>query len=236
MNLTNKSILITGANGGVGMATVLFALKNNAKQIYCAARDISSLETLAKDNPTIVPLKLDITDIKSVNELSSKVDNLDLLINTAGVNSGARVFDDNMLDFDVNVVGNLNLFRAFQNKINEGGAIATITSILALVNLPAMGLYCASKSALHSILQALRAELSSKKVEVYEVLAGPIDTKMTKGQDMPKTKAEDIVLEMFAAIETKTFEVYPDDFAKNIYQGLLENPKAIEANFADSVN
>lgn len=236
MNLTNKSILITGANGGVGMATVLYALERNAQKIYCAARDISSLEDLAKNNPTIIPMKLDITDTKSVTTLSAKIDNLDMLINTAGVNTGARVFEDNMLDFEVNIIGNLNIFRAFQNKINEGGAIVTITSVLALVNLPVMGLYCASKSALHSILQALRAELNSKNIEVYEVLAGPIDTKMTKGQDMPKSQPKDIVSEIFAGIKTKTFEIYPDDFAKNIYQGLQENAKTIETNFAASIN
>ncbi len=235
MNLKDKTLFITGANGGVGMTTVLYALKNNAKKIYASARDTSSLETLAAANPSIIPLTLDITDAKSVGDAAGEVDNLDMLINTAGVNTRARVLEDNILDFEVNILGNLKVYQAFANRVNEGGAIVTITSILALVNMPVLGLYSASKSALRSIIQALRAELSPKKVEVYEVLAGPIDTRMTEGQNMPKAKPEAIVTEMFAGIESKTFEIYPDGFAKSIREGLLTDPKAVEADFADSI-
>lgn len=235
MSLKNKTLFITGASGGLGMATVLYALKNNAKKIYASARDTSSLEMLATTHPTIIPLTLDITNTQSVGDAATKVDSIDMLINTAGVNTGARVLEDSTVDFEVNILGNLKVYQAFANKVNEGGAIVTITSILALVNLPVMGLYCASKSALRSITQALRAELSVKNVEVYEVLAGPVDTKMTEGQDMPKAKPETIVAEMFAGIESKTFEIYPDEFAKSIREGLSTDAKAVEANFAESL-
>lgn len=236
MDLTDKTLFITGANGGVGMATVLYALKNDAKKIYASARDITPLEALAKNNPSIIPLTLDITSTKSVNGAAAKIDKIDMLINTAGINTGARVFDDVTADFEVNIFGNLKVYRAFADKVNEGGAIVTITSILALMNMPIIGLYSASKSALRSILQALRAELSAKKIDVYEVLAGPIDTKMTAGQDMQKAQPESIVVEMFAGIESKTFEIYPDEFAKSILEGLRTDPKAVEANLAQSID
>lgn len=105
MDLTDKTLFITGANGGVGMATVLYALENNAKKIYASARDPSSLEMLATTHPSILPLTLDITNTKSVREAAAKIDTVDMLINTAGVNTGARVLEDNIIDFEVNVLG-----------------------------------------------------------------------------------------------------------------------------------
>jgi NAD(P)-dependent dehydrogenase (short-subunit alcohol dehydrogenase family) len=235
MNLANKTICITGANGGVGAATLSYALAHGAKKIYAAARNTASLEALAAKNPSIVPLALDITDAAQVEKIASQLEPLDLLINTAGINSGARIFDATQSDFEVNVFGTLNIYRAFTPKMQTGGAIVTVTSILACMNLPIMGLYCASKSALRSLTQALRAEVASKNIEVYEVLAGPIETKMTEGQEMPKTKPEAIVAAMFEGIENKNFEIYPDDFSKMIREGLAHNPREVELNFAASL-
>lgn len=232
MDLTDKTLFITGASGGVGMATVLYALNNNAKTIYASARNISSLEKLAEKHPSIIPVTLDITNSQNISEAAAKTDTIDILMNIAGVNTGARVYEDTTLDFEVNILGNLRIYQAFTGKINEGGKIVTITSILALMNLPVMGLYCASKSALRSITQAFRAELSPKNIEVYEVLAGPIDTKMTDGLHMPKAQPESIVNEIFAGIKAKSLEIYPDEYAKSIRKDLLKDAKAVEADFA----
>ncbi|MGD9719558.1 MAG: SDR family NAD(P)-dependent oxidoreductase [Sulfurimonadaceae bacterium] len=235
MDLTNKTICITGANGGVGAATLSYALKHNAKKIYALARDSASLEALAARHPSITALQLDITDAAQVASVAAELEPLDLLINTAGVNSGARIFDATQSDFDVNVFGTLNVYKAFTPKMQAGGAIVTVTSILACMNLPIMGLYCASKSALRSLTQALRAEVASKNIEVYEVLAGPIETKMTEGQEMPKSKPEAIVEAIFEEIEQKSFEIYPDDFSKMIREGLAHDPREVELNFAASL-
>ena len=235
MNLENKTILITGANGGVGMATLQYALAHNAKKIYATARDTSALEAFAQAHSNVVVHRLDITNKTQVHQLSQSIEDLDLLINTAGVNSGKRVFDETTIDFHVNVQGTMNVCQALTPKMKKGAALVNITSIVALVNLPIMGLYAASKSALHSLTQALRAELTSQEIEVYEVLAGPIDTKMTEGQEMPKTSPEAIADAMFAGIAAKEYEIYPDDFAKMIHQKFLADPRAVEAEFAQSV-
>ena len=69
-----------------------------------------------------------------------------------------------------------------------------------------MGLYCASKSALHSLTQAFRAELQKENIKVYEVLPGPIDTNMTKGQDMPKSSTSYIVSNILDGIKMKSLK------------------------------
>lgn len=235
MNLKNKSILITGANGGLGSMLVKKAISFETKTIYCAARDIKTLEKIEKLSSNIKTIKLDITNKEDIISFANSIDSLDIIINNAGVNSAKRVFDEDTSDFDVNLHGTLNVCKILRNKLNKQGAIINITSVLALANLPIMGLYCSSKAALHSVTQALRAELAKDEIDVYEVLPGPIDTNMTKGQDMPKATPESIASNIFDGYFNKEFEIFPDDFSKGIKQGLDADSKQVLKEFAMSI-
>ena len=235
VDLTNKIALVTGANGGLGEAIVKELLKNNIEKIYCGVRDTKKALFLEELSDKIVLIELDLANHTMLETNLANIENIDLLINNAGVNSGKRVFDDENSDFTINVQGTLKVTQILSNKINQNGAIVNITSILALCNLPIMGLYCASKSALHSLTQAIRAEMISKDIHVLEVLPGPIDTKMTPDENMPKASPQDIAVEIIKGLEVKHEEVYPDDFAKMIKTGLEKDPKKMEKEFAFSL-
>lgn len=235
MILANKTIMITGANGGLGEALTKEALKLGAKKVYCCARDTNKAKFLEQLDKRVELCSLDISEKQSVQTLASSIKGVDILINNAGVNSGKRILEKTTSDFDVNFFGTLNMCRMFNDKITNGGAIINISSILALVNLPVMGLYCASKSALHSATQALRAEFSLKGIEVYEVFAGPIDTAMSEELPMDKTKPEDIAQAIYSGYQAKTFEIFPDAIAQGMREGLKHDPKAVEAECAQSI-
>ena len=235
MNLTGRTLLVTGAGGGLGQSLVRYCLRNNAEKVYCCARDTAKLEELKKTHHAIEVCRLDITDTAEVRALADAIKTIDILINNAGINSGKRVFDPSFADFEVNVSGTLNVCRELSPKISPNGAIVTISSILALTNFPLMGLYSASKSALHSLTQAMRAELAHRGIEVYEVLPGPIDTDMTKDLPMPKSSPETVAEMIFKGIEGKSYEIYPDPFSQTIRAALLNDPASIEADFARSV-
>lgn len=235
MLIENKIVLITGANGGLAFAFIDQLLKQNVKKIYCTARDMSKLETLKKLSDKIEIFPLDITKKEEALKLASKIENIDILINNAGVNSGKQLFDSTQIDFEVNTFGTTNIIDSFYKKINKGGAIVNITSVLALVNLPIMALYCASKSALHSLTQALRAQAKKDEISVFEVLPGPIDTNMTKGQDMPKTSPEDIAINVLDSIKKDQYEIFPDEFSKMVNKRLKEEKEALENEFAMSI-
>ena len=202
MSLKNKVVLITGANGGLGQAFVNYCLEQNVKKIYCCARDIKKLNIIDK---RIEPLTLDITSSFDINNLVNSIDSIDILINNAGVNNEKRIFEDFNNDFEVNVFGSLNICRALLSKIKEKGSIITINSVLAFMNLPIMAQYCASKSALHSIMQAIRAELKTKSIDVFEVFPGPIDTRMSKNIQMQKTSPAEVVKNIFNDFNNKIF-------------------------------
>lgn len=231
MCFENKVVFITGANGGLAKSFIESLLINRVKKIYCTARDLSKLEELKKLSPKIEIFALDITKKDELEKVASKIENIDILINNAGVNSQKRVIDDSKIDFEVNLFGTLNSCQILSKKLNKNGSIVNITSILALINLPIMGLYCASKSALHSITQAFRAELQKENIKVFEVLPGPIDTNMTKGQDMPKSSTSAIVEAVLEGIKNSELEIYPDEFSKMVKQRLQNDKDSLEKEF-----
>lgn len=235
MDLTNKIALVTGANGGLGVAIVKELLEKGIGRIYCGVKSLEKGKYLEELSGKISIIDLDLSNTIMLENNLSNLENIDLLINNAGVNSGKRVFDEENSDFIINVQGTLKVTQLLSNKINKEGAIVNITSILALCNLPIMGLYCASKSALHSLTQAIRAEMISKDIQVLEVLPGPIDTKMTPDENMPKASPKDIAVEIIKGLDTNQEEIYPDDFAKMIKNSLDKNQKGIEKEFALSL-
>lgn len=232
MNLENKIVLITGANGGLGQAFIKYCLENNIQKIYCCARDIKNIDAIDK---RIEPIKLDLTNLTDINNLESSIDSIDILVNNAGVNNEKRIFEALNNDFEVNTFGTLNICKALYPKIKENGSIITINSILAFMNLPIMAQYCASKSALHSITQAIRAELKSKSIEVFEVFPGPMDTEMSKNLQMDKATPLQVVLNTFDGLTNKDFEIFPDDYSKNIISMVKNNSKKLEQQFACSI-
>jgi len=236
MSLENKIIMITGANGGLGTALVREALERNAKRVYCCVRDLNKAEILQQLDARVELCRLDTTDKQSVWALASHVESIDILINNAGINSEERILKETTADFEVNVFGTLNVCRAIEDKIVKGGAIINVSSILALVNLPILGLYAASKSALHSVTQALRAEFALKGIEVYEVFPGPIDTAMSENQPMEKAQPEAIAREIWTGYEAEMYEIYPDAVAKGMKEGLTHAPEAVIAECAESIN
>ena len=236
MNLKNKTILITGANGGLGTELVKVFIKAKAKKIYCAVRDVKENSSLKELSSQVELITLDICDYENIKSLSAKIENIDMLVNNAGANSKKRIFESSTVDFDVNVMGTLNLTKYLSSKINQNGMIINITSITALINSPLIGLYSASKSALHSLTQAMRAEMSLKQIHVLEVLPGPIDTNMTKGRDMPKAKAFDIASEILTGIKNEVCEVYPDEFSKRIKNSLEKDSRSVELEFQKTLS
>jgi NAD(P)-dependent dehydrogenase (short-subunit alcohol dehydrogenase family) len=85
MNLENRTILITGANRGIGRALVEEALKRGAKRVYAGTRS-----SFQHSDKRVTPLTLDVTNAEQIKRAVSEVDSLDILINNAGI----AMYDD----------------------------------------------------------------------------------------------------------------------------------------------
>ena len=240
MNLKGKTVLVTGANGGLGGALVKALLDKGVARVYAAARSTAAVAELVEQHAGRVgALKLDITDASSVATAAAQCRDVDVLINNAGVNRcesfmGPTGMESAREEMEVNYFGTLAMCRSFAPLLaaRGGGAIVNICSIIGLVNLPLNGTYCASKAAGHSLLQGLRAELAPRGVRVVGVYPGPVETRMTAGQEMPKATPGQIADAILAGLENGDEEIFPDPMSQHVHAMLLKAPKQVEREFA----
>lgn len=216
MEITNKTILITGANRGIGQALVNEALSRGAKKVYAGTR-------VAINHPDkrVITLNLDITNITQIQAAASRIDDLDILINNAGVAFYDDLNDGAVLGkhLEVNLYGTQNVTNAFLPVLKKSeGAIVNILSILALAPLPPIASYCVSKAAAFSMTQSLRAYLKNQHINVHAVLTGPVDTDMTKGLDIPKVSPESVAMNIFEGVENGEEEIFPDQMSASMQQ------------------
>ena len=236
----NTTALVTGSNRGIGKAYVEQLLQAGAGKIYAAARDLNNLDALVALNPEVIePVLLDVTNPEHILSLSDKIPSLDILINNAGVANGCNSSADNALEIarlemEINYFGPLQITLAVlpQLKASSQAAIINISSIAGISNFPALGPYSATKAALHSYTQGLRAELASDNIKVVGVYPGPIETRLTEGADIEKEKPEEVAAATFRALSAGENEVLPDNFSRQMYAEFLKHPHNLEALFA----
>ncbi len=232
--------LVTGANRGIGRAIVQALLAGGAGKVYCAARRLDTLQPVLAGAPDrLVPLQLDITDATAIAAAARSCPDVTLLVNNAGINHNTPLFAiadtvNARQEMAVNYFGTLDMCRAFIPvlKANGGGTIVNMVSILAHANLPLMGSLSASKAALLSLTQALRAELKAQGTHVMAVLPGAVETDMTAGFDIPKASPAYVAASVAQGLKLRLEEVYPGDMASSIAYGMVNDPKQAEWNLA----
>ena len=237
MEIKGRRILITGASRGLGRTLAFAFAEAGAREVFAGARKAEDIEKLKSDaraiGAPITPIKLDVTveeDVRAAAQLGF----VDILINNAGVagygNPLSMNFDDAAREMDVNYFGALRMARALAPAMIEQGEgmIVNVATAFAKVNLPLVGTYCASKAALLSLGQALRAYLADKGVHVMTVMPTTIDTDMSKGADVPKMTKEFVAGEILRHIRAETIDPPIGEEAKGILDGLLHDPVAME--------
>ena len=238
MNLNGKSILITGANRGIGKALVSQALEKGASRVYGTSRTEGKLNF---NDDRVVELVMEVRDLKSIKKAREKVSSLDVLINNAGVLHNVPIIttEDKLInaqeEIEVNYLGPLNVCNIFwpllvKNKnFQNKGVIVNVMSTLAKVTYPFCGTYCASKHATLALTRGLRAQLKDHNVDVLEAYPGLTDTDMTEGLDhLPKVSPLKVAQKIIIAIEKKQSEVYVGDDSIEMANQILENPKSAQ--------
>ena len=236
MNIKNSIALVTGANRGIGRAFVEELLAGGAAKVYATARDVETLTDVVASAPDrVIPVALDVTKPDMILTAAENHTDVTLLINNAGIAAFAGLIaaeDDHPArgEMETNYFGTLNMTRAFAPVLaaNGGGAIINLASIASYVNVPALGSYSASKAAVHSLTQGIRAELAVQGTSVLGVYPGPVDTDMAEGFPMEKTPPHEVVNTIFEALESGQEDVYPDPMSVDLHAGLLGDSKAVE--------
>jgi len=227
-------VLITGATGTIAQALIAGLAARGAARIYAAARDISALAA----SGNLVPIRMDVTSDEDVTNAAAAATDVTLLINNAGVNHNTAfmIAPDLAIareEIEANYLAPLRVTRAFAPAlIKNRGAVLNLLTVLARVNLPLMGSYCASKAAALSLTQGLRGELAPQGVRVIAALPGAVDTRMTAMLTIPKMTPAAAAAEILDGFEAGEEEIYVGEMARGIAQGLAHDPKAVERQLA----
>ena len=178
-----KVVLVTGASSGMGRATVL-ALAKQGFIVYAGTRTPEKLFEIQSE--TIRPIKLDITDMQSIEESIGFIERIDILINNAGyglVSTVENVTEEEMFNqFNVNVFGMMRVCKAVIPKMrrHKSGVIINISSFLGKIGLPLFTFYNASKYAVEGITDSLRYELKDFNIRVHSIMPGFFATNFAK--------------------------------------------------------
>ncbi|HMH45715.1 MAG TPA: SDR family NAD(P)-dependent oxidoreductase, partial [Pyrinomonadaceae bacterium] len=237
MEIKDRRVLVTGASRGLGR-TLVFAFANaGAKEVFAGARKAEDIEQLKNETAaigaSITPIKLDVTNDDDV-EATKSLGPLDVLVNNAGVagygNPASMSFDAATEEMNVNYFGALRMTRALAPAMIERGEgmIVNVATAFAKINLPIVGTYCASKAALLSLGQALRAYFSEQGIHVMTVLPATIDTDMSKGADVPKMTTEFVAGEILRHIGEESIDPPIGEEAEKVLEGLRADPAALE--------
>lgn len=222
MKIENSVVLITGANRGIGLAFARELLARGARKVYAGARDPSTVT-----QPGVQSLQLDVTKPEEIADAVERAADVTLVINNAGIAQpgGFLAVDSDEVArriFETNFFGVLNVSKAFAPvlKANGGGALLNVLSVASWVNGGELAAYSASKSAAWSLTNALRHELVAQKTQVLGLHMAYVDTDLTRGFEVQKSSAEEIVGRALDGLEAGFEEVLADVLTQQIRQGL----------------
>ncbi|MFC6162436.1 SDR family NAD(P)-dependent oxidoreductase [Kribbella jiaozuonensis] len=208
MSIENRTVLITGANRGIGRALVEEALRRGAKRVYAGTRVVCT-----HPDERVTYLSLDVTDQAQIEAAAKAVESLDVLVNNAGLAAYDNLSDRAQLEqhLAVNLFGPHAMASAFLPQLVESrGAIVNVLSVAALASLPMIPAYSISKAAAFSLTQSQRALLAPQGVRVHAVLTGPTDTEMSRDLDVPKASPESVAAAIFDGVAAGDEEIFPD--------------------------
>ncbi|HTU78301.1 MAG TPA: SDR family NAD(P)-dependent oxidoreductase [Solirubrobacteraceae bacterium] len=214
MTIAEKTILVTGANRGIGGALVEEALERGASRVYAGTR-----QPIVHADRRVTPVMLDVTDPEQIRAAVEQVQSLDVLINNAGISlpddlSDRAAFEAHLA---VNLYGTYGVTNAFVPLLSEArGALVNVVSLGAFAAVPVLPAYSASKAAEFSLTQSLRALLAGRGVSVHAVMPGPVDTDMVRFLEIPKSPPRSVAAAIFDGVENGEEEIFPDPMSASM--------------------
>ncbi|GAA0562263.1 SDR family oxidoreductase [Paractinoplanes ferrugineus] len=230
MQISGAIALVTGANRGIGREFAAQLIERGATKVYAAARRPESI-----DVPGVVPLRLDITDPDSIAAAASTANDVTLLINNAGISTGANLISGDLdtirREMDTNFWGTLGMIRAFAPQL-AGGAVLNVLSALSWFAYDGAGAYGAAKAATWNLTNGVRLELAAQQTLVTGLHLGAADTDMMADYQGPKIAPADVVKAALDGIEAGKLEVVADEWSAHVKASLAKDPSEFYTQLA----
>ncbi|MFZ0381366.1 MAG: SDR family oxidoreductase [Solirubrobacteraceae bacterium] len=228
MQIQGTTALVTGANRGIGKAFTDALLERGAAKVYAAARDVATIT-----DPRVVPIQLDVTDFERVAAVARELDDVELVVNNAGVGHTGFPLEASLenarAQLETNYLSLIANMQAFAPVLarNGGGAFINMLSVVSWIASPRLATYSASKSAAWSFTNAARIELKQQNTQVVAVHVGFVDTDLTAGLDAPKVPAAAVANAALDALQAGEREAVVDDVSRAVKAGLSDDQNTL---------
>jgi len=234
MNISNKTVLITGGGSGIGFAIAKTLSEKNNKVIITGRSEGRLKDAVAKLN-NVSYFVADVTkedDVtKLVDYLNKQHPALDVLINNAGQAFAYELnetpaYENAIAEIQTNYLSVIRLTDKLLPSLKEkaGAAIVNVTSVLAIAPSHDLPTYSATKAALHSYTQALRYSLANTRIKVFELYPPLVNTELSAGiggeNGIPPQQVAD---EFIQGVEADNFNIRVG-FAAQFWDAHLKNP------------
>jgi uncharacterized oxidoreductase len=206
MKLSDRTVLVTGGSGGIGLG-IAEAFHGSGSKVIICGRDREKLAAVEKRLPGITAIPCDLGDARHREDLAGEVlrrfPDLDILVNNAGVQryvdltKGYDELKSGEDEITVNFVATVQLTALFIGHLMErpSAAVINVSSRLGLMPMVNIPIYCATKAAVHTYSLVLRQQLKNTSVRVVEIVPPMVDTGLNKaGRDAAHAKFRGISL------------------------------------------
>jgi len=238
MNITDKTVLVTGGGSGIGFE-IAKSLSRKGNKIIITGRNEEKLQKAASQLTNVSFVKADVNNIDDVDSLVARITaefgGLDILVNNAGqayaykLGDGANAADKAAAEIQTNYLSVIRLTEKLLPILSKSkeAAIVNVTSIVAFVpglNIPT---YSASKAALHSYTQTLRFMLTRHtNIKVFELMPPLVNTEFAAeigGEN--GIPPEEVAQGLIEGFENDEYELRIGKTA-DIYKLFLSSPEA----------
>jgi NAD(P)-dependent dehydrogenase (short-subunit alcohol dehydrogenase family) len=224
MQIQDSTVLVTGANRGIGKAFANALLDRGATKVYAAVRDVATVT-----DPGLVPVQLDVTDPDRVAAVARELDDVQVVVNNAGVLHVSvplsASLDTARVELETNYLSLVSMTQAFAPVLqrNGGGAFVNVLSVFSWVATPLLTTYSASKAAAWGFTNAARIDLRRQGTHVVGVHVGPVDTDMTAAFELEKIPPATVARSALDALEAGEPEAVVDDYSGAVKAGLSDD-------------
>ncbi len=187
MEMSGNRVLVTGGGSGIGLAIAKRFLASGSEVVICG-RDSDRLDAARRANPGLAALRADIASATDRTRLAEAITDaypdLNILVNNAGIQrrgsfrADAASWADRSSEIAINLEAPIHLASLFLPHLvaKSPASIINVTSGLAFIPVAFAPVYAATKAAMHSFSQSLRAELADSTVTVVEIIPPAVNT------------------------------------------------------------
>jgi uncharacterized oxidoreductase len=219
MKGTGNKVLITGATSGIGLA-LAEKFSKSGNQVLLTGRNEEQLSQLSRRFPHSIPFACDLGSREGIDELVLYIEShhpdLNMLVNNAGIQYNYNFLNSPEITYKIDQEIKINLIAPLQLcallipvlQLQPKAAIINVSSGLAIAPKRSAPVYCGTKAAIHIFSQALRYQLESSSIRVFEIIPPLVDTPMTAGRGKNKITPQQLVDEFWHSFLGDSYEIY----------------------------